>query len=271
VNRFLHLFRLGNCFMGIIGLMVAAFIAGGSDIVDYWRELTLASVVVFSFIAGGNSLNDYIDREVDRLAHPQRPIPSGRMKSETALHVAGAAFVISIILATFLSYAAATVVVVSIFLMMAYEFRFKKTGIVGNVIIAILTGLLFILGGVVVDGVMNTVAIAGMAGLVTIGREITKDIEDMLGDFDRQTLPKVIGERNAGIVAAFCYLAGVALSMQPVLMDIFNQLYLAVVLVADAIFIYCALVLFQDPHRGQKLAKIGMMVALVAFIFGGLG
>lgn len=265
------MFRLGNCFMGVIGLMVAAFIAAGSDMLDYWQDLAVASFVVLSFIAGGNSLNDYIDRDVDRVAHPKRPIPSGRMAPETALMVAAAAFAVSILVSSLLSLEAAAVVILAIFLMMAYEFRFKRTGMIGNLIIAVLTGMLFILGGVVVDGVMNTIAIAGMAGLVTVGREITKDIEDMAGDFDRETLPKRIGVKNAGIVAATCYLAGVALSMQPVLMGIFNEMYLAVVLVADAMFIYCALILFQDPHKGQRIAKYGMMVALVAFILGGLG
>ncbi len=255
--------------MGVIGLTVAAFIGAGADLLEHWRNLVVASVVVFTFIAGGNSLNDYIDREVDRIAHPERPIPSGRMEAGTALKVSAVAFSVAILLSGLLSWEAAAVVIAAIVLMLAYEFRYKSTGIVGNVIIAVLTGLLFILGGVVVGAVINTVAIAGMAGLVTIGREITKDIEDIEGDIDRRTLPMVIGERNAGMVAAICYLSGVALSMQPVLAGLFNDLYLGAVLVADAIFIYCAWILFKDPRSGQRYAKFGMMVALIAFILGG--
>ncbi len=269
MNQFLQLFRLGNCFMGVIGLMVAAFIGAGADLLDHWRDLAVASMVVFTFIAGGNSLNDYIDREVDRIAHPSRPVPSGRMGAGTALKVSAAAFAVSILVSGLLSWEAAAVVVVAIVLILAYEFRYKRTGVMGNVIIAVLTGLLFILGGVVVGAVMNTVAIAGMAGLVTIGREITKDIEDIEGDFDRRTLPMAIGTRNAGLVAALCYLSGVALSMQPVLAGLFNDLYFGAVLAADAIFIYCAWILFKNPRAGQRYAKFGMMVALVAFILGG--
>jgi len=41
-----------------------------------------------------------------------------------------------------------------------------------------------------------------------------------------------------------------------------------VVFVADAMFIYAAFILFNDPHRSQKMAKYAMMVALVAFILG---
>jgi geranylgeranylglycerol-phosphate geranylgeranyltransferase len=46
--------------------------------------------------------------------------------------------------------------------------------------------------------------------------------------------------------------------------------YFIVVLLADGIFIYCSIVQFQNPKRGQKLAKIGMMVALIAFLIGGI-
>ena len=40
------------------------------------------------------------------------------------------------------------------------------------------------------------------------------------------------------------------------------------VVIADAIFIYCAAAVFRDPHRAQKFAKIAMVVALVSFILG---
>ena len=50
----------------------------------------------------------------------------------------------------------------------------------------------------------------------------------------------------------------------------FGLAYLVVVLVADAIFIYSAVVLHQNPKNGQKFAKYGMFVALIAFLLGGL-
>ena len=47
----------------------------------------------------------------------------------------------------------------------------------------------------------------------------------------------------------------------------YGPLYYTVV-VADAIFLYCAAVVFNDPHKAQKSAKIAMVVALVSFILG---
>ena len=74
--------------MGIVGVTVASFMAAGTDMVDQWLNLLISAVVVFMFICGGNALNDYIDFEIDKTAHPERPIPSGRMERRTALHIA---------------------------------------------------------------------------------------------------------------------------------------------------------------------------------------
>ena len=88
VNKYLQLFRTGNAVMGIVGVAVAAFMAAGTDIADAWANLLISAVVVFMFICGGNALNDYIDYEIDKTAHPERPIPSGRMTRRAALHAA---------------------------------------------------------------------------------------------------------------------------------------------------------------------------------------
>ena len=88
VNKYLQLFRTGNAVMGIVGVAVASFMAAGTDIADAWVNLLISAVVVFMFICGGNALNDYIDYEIDKTAHPERPIPSGRMTRKAALYAA---------------------------------------------------------------------------------------------------------------------------------------------------------------------------------------
>ncbi len=98
MNRYLQLFRLGNCIMGILGLTLGTLVATGASIVEHLVPLAVAAGVVFLFIAGGNSLNDYMDREIDRKAHPERPIPSGRMQARTALRISGGAFALSMLL-----------------------------------------------------------------------------------------------------------------------------------------------------------------------------
>lgn len=270
MNRYLQLFRLGNCIMAVAALVLAVLIGAGFDLLDYWQEMAFGAVVVFAFVAGGNALNDYTDREVDKLAHPERPLPSGRMSPSLALWLSAGAFVISFAASLFLNWVSILIVVSAIAIMILYESRTKKMGLSGNLSIAGLTGGLFLLGGAMVGHLDRTVVIAAMAALATLGREIVKDIQDMEGDFDRNTLPKRIGRKGAGIVAAASFLIAVGLSPVPYLGGIFGIWYMLTVLVADAIFIYSSIVQFENPKKGQTWAKIGMAAALAAFLVGGI-
>ena len=282
MNKYAQLWRLGNCVMGIVGLVLGSWIASlgfliasGESIAAQLAPIAIAAGVVFTFIAGGNSLNDYMDREVDKTAHPERPIPSGRLSAQVARNTAAVMFITSFTLSTLLLVlfndwisVLILVVISAILIMIAYELRLKKEGLVGNLAIAWLTGALFLLGGAVVGHIDKTVAVGAMAFLATLGREIVKDIQDMAGDYDRRTLPKRIGPRRAGYVASAAFIAAVVLSFEPVVLNIFGSGYLIIVLFADAMFIYCSIVHFQNPERGQSWAKYAMLVALIAFLLG---
>ncbi|MCL2607511.1 MAG: geranylgeranylglycerol-phosphate geranylgeranyltransferase [Methanomassiliicoccaceae archaeon] len=268
MNKYLQLFRFGNGLMGILGVVAGALIASGLDIADHWMNLVIASAVVVCFIAGGNALNDYVDRDIDVKAHPERPIPSGRMKAEHALYAGILAFTISLLLSFLLQdVLSVMIVVVACVLMLSYELFLKQRGFVGNVTIALLTGMLFLLGGSIVSNVESVIAIAYMAVLVSIGREIAKDIEDMEGDEGRSTLPMRIGVRRASAVASVMLIAGPVLSVWPLIAGMFGPLYY-LIFAANAIFIYCSFILHKEARRAQKLCKYAMLIALAAFMLG---
>src|SRR5690606_20490439 len=158
----------------------------------------------------------------------------------------GALFVsciLSLILKDLLS---KVLVKIACILMISYELLLTQRGFVGNITIAVLTGMVFLLGGAIVGHIEHSYVVEIVATLVSIGREITKDIEDMDGDKGRSTLPMKIGKKNAGLIAAFFFIAGPTLSLWPVLDNTLGYPYLTV-LVADAMFIYAALILFKNP------------------------
>ena len=269
MDKYLRLFRFGNALMGILGVIAGALIAVGLDITEHWKNLVIASFVVVWFIAGGNALNDYIDREIDIVSHPERPIPSGRITPKNALYASAFAFIVSIA-SSFLLWddlISIAVVLIACALMLSYELALKKRGFVGNVTIAVLTGMLFMLGGAVVLNLDVVVIPAVMAMLVSVGREIAKDIEDMGGDKGRRTLPMSVGVKNACIVGSLFLIAGPVLSVWPIIAETFGPLYY-LIFAADAIFIYAAFIIFKDAHKAQKLCKFAMLVALAAFISG---
>src|SRR5205823_11435007 len=102
----------------------------------------------------------------------------------------------------------------------------------------------------------------------TLGREITKDIEDLQGDVDRRTLPRRIGVRAASLLAAIALLAGAALSSLPLLFRVLGWGFAILVLPADGMFIYAALHSAANPSRSQRVTKYAMIVALAAFLAG---
>jgi geranylgeranylglycerol-phosphate geranylgeranyltransferase len=268
VNRFLRLFRFGNGVMGILGVIIGAFIAVGTDIGDHVANLIIASAVVLAFMAGGNSLNDYIDRDIDKTAHPGRPLPTGEIKPKTALATGISGLVIASVLSTVMMSAAATsVVIIAAVLMVSYELFLKQRGFAGNIAIAVLTGMIFLFGGAVAGNTEGNIIIAVMAALVSIGREIAKDIQDMSSDEGRKTLPMLIGARNASITAAAFFILGPILSVWPLVNGMFGWPY-CIVLAADAIFIYSAFIIFRRADVSQRMAKIAMFIALIAFVLG---
>ena len=270
MNKYLRLFRLGNVLIGSFAILIAAFMAAGTSMIDHWVNLIIGFFVVFCFIAGGNSLNDYVDVEIDRTAHPTRPVPSGQLTAIQARNIGIGMLVLSALLSLLtLDPYSIGIVIIAVILMFSYEMYSKQRGLIGNITIAVMTGMVFLLAGALVGDWTANIAVGGMAALVTVGREISKDIEDMDSDIGRRTLPMSIGVRNASIIASIFYIAGPVLSWYPLVQDPANYMYYSVIL-ADITFFYCAYKVFSNPHTAQKKAKIGMLFGLLAFILSAI-
>ncbi len=272
MNRYLRLFRFGNGVMGIAGVVVGALLASGTGILDHWFWIVATCVLVVIFMAGGNALNDYIDREIDKEGHPDRPLPMGEIKPETARNLGVAflvvAFLISVpcaVLDVGGGWVTTVMVAVCTLLMFAYEVRLKNVGFVGNLTIAFLTAMIFMVGGSITGDHWGNAVFAAMAFLVNVGREVAKDIEDMEHDEGRRTLPMRVGTRNAALVSAVFFILGPILSIYPAAAGEVTWAYYIVIL-ADVMFLYCAYMVTKDPHKAQSTAKYAMVVALVAFI-----
>jgi len=266
------LLRPLNCAMAAAAVLLAGYIATEQNLLDYLKatEGWIAALIVLFVVAAGNALNDLYDIEVDRVAHPTRPLTSGVLRPATAQLVAGAGFGAGFLLSFLLNLPSILTVTAAVALLLGYERTFKRQGFSGNVAISGLTGALFIFGGVAVAGVERTWVLALLAGLSTLGREIVKDIEDLAGDRGRRaTLPTKLGARGAGWVASTAFLLAVVLSPFPALLsELTWWLFLPAVALADGMFIYAAFAHFRSPTRGQWLAKVGMILALFAFLVG---
>jgi geranylgeranylglycerol-phosphate geranylgeranyltransferase len=273
---YLKLIRPLNCVMGAVAVFIAAFITAGNAVPEaLYLSVTVAMIVVVLFMAAGNTLNDYYDRDTDKVNHPNRPIPAGKVKPMSALKLAGVLFGIAIAISILINIEAFLVVLVNAGLSFLYELKLKKHGLPGNIAVSWLTATLFFFGGLAVYSnmteLMTVSTLALLAFTASLGREITKDIEDLEGDVDRKTLPKRIGPIGAAILGGSMFIVTAILSIIPLWLNLFEYWYIVVIIFADVIFIYCGFLVFENPSLTSNMAKAGMVMALAAFIAGGMG
>lgn len=260
--------------MSAVGVGIGGIVAVGPEAwSEFARPLLLAAAAAASFTAAGNGLNDLFDRETDAVNHPDRPLPSGAVTVGAAKAFVVGGFVLAAILGGLASLGCLLLVGINAALMFSYESSLKARGAPGNLVIASLVGSLFLFAGVAVfrgppDPLLRTAVLSGLAAFATLGREITKDIEDVRGDVDRRTLPQRIGIAGAGRVAAAALTVGVLLSLVPLYNDILGLGYAILVAPADGMFIYAAFHSAANPGRSQRVTKAGMVVALAAFLAG---
>lgn len=263
---FWEILRPFNCLMAsaaaIIGLLIAM-------VQDMHAALIIAGAV-FLITGAGNVINDYYDRQIDAINRPDRPIPSKRVRPQTAFYYSIALFAAGCILAGLAGRICLAIAAFNSLLLFFYARNLKATPILGNLSVSYLTGSTFLFGGAVA-GFMGI--LANQVPLVpfwpSTSREIAKDIEDMVGDQQggARTLPILAGERAAAALAGLFGVAGVALS----LLAPFGRLYLLIVAVADLLLLLSVYkVIRKDAAGSQKAIKKGMAVALLAFLAGAL-
>ncbi len=280
MNPVLKLIRPLNCIMGGIGVFIGALIGIGLEVASPEFNINVISAIVVagSFMASGNVLNDYFDREIDKINHPERPIPTGQIRPENALYSSIIIFFSVIFLAYFINFISFIITIIAIGLMIGYEISLKNQGFIGNITISALVGLLFLFGGAAVNQLDAVIILALLAFFATLSREIVKDIEDIEGDITRDTLPKQIGIKNSAVIGAIALIIAIIISPMPSFPELmpffkikqFEVIYLYIVLVADIIFISAIFNIFKNPGLAQNTLKLGMLVALVAFIVGGI-
>lgn len=256
--------------MAVIAIFLMAIISG-----KFTFEVLMAAVVVFLVTGAGNSINDYFDHKIDAINKPQRPIPSGRISLKGALVYSISLFAVGIIIAFAINLLLGIIALSSSLLMIYYARDLKTKCLIGNLSISFLTGLCFVFGGIAVEQITVSIYLGFYAFLMTMAREIVKDMEDQEGDKEEgaTTLPIVYGNRTSSLLAAlFMIIASVT---SPILyfMGVFSVFYLPVLFLAIVIFLYSAMSILKDQSmensgKISKRIKLGMAITFVAFAVG---
>src|SRR5690606_6672677 len=162
-------------------------------------EFYLFIISVVFIAAAGNIINDYFDFEADKEFKPKRPLPQGALSLNAAMYLHIFFALTGITLGYYLGWAVGHtgighIYIVCALLLYLYSSFLKKIAFVGNILIASLTGFLFMLlllfevnflRIISFDGTPYAFAIlkwqvlfyGGFAFLANLAREIVKTIE----------------------------------------------------------------------------------------------
>lgn len=268
VASYLRLTRPLNNLITALAVFMGAWIAGWADSFD---KLVFALLSASFISAGGYVINDYFDLEIDRINKPLRPLPRGEIGPQSALLISFSLFVAGLVLSILIKTIAFLLAFLTIFLLIIYSFKLKRTLLFGNLIVSFLCGLAFVYGGVVGRDFRLALIPAGFAFLFHLGREILKDIEDLKGDITSgaQTLP-VIGGINLSLWLTTIVFSGlIFLTIVPYYFKLFPLLYFILVLVVDLLLIYVMISMWRDQSKRNLgmlsgVLKLGMILGLVA-------
>ncbi|AKH97565.1 geranylgeranylglycerol-phosphate geranylgeranyltransferase [Halanaeroarchaeum sulfurireducens] len=268
LRGYVELARPLNAFVAGVLTFVGAFVAGGA----LTRPSLAGAAVVATWLAtaAGNAINDYFDRDIDRINEPGRPIPRGAVSVRGALVYSVLLFGGAVVFALLLPPLAIAIAVINLTALVAYTRVFKGLPGAGNAVVAYLGGSTFLFGAAAVGDLRAGAVLFVLAALSTFSREIIKDVEDVAGDRAEglRTLPIVVGERRAHLVAGAVLIIAVAASPLPFVWGIFGLPYLVVVIPADLVMLAACTLGYGNPTRGQRLLKYGMFLAAVAFVVG---
>ncbi len=281
MRAYLQLIRYGNCLMAAfsaaLGVLIAYnIISGNAATIPFpLNEIIYVGSVVFLITGAGNGINDYYDIEIDRINKPERPIPSCRISKSKAFYFSISLFAVGTMIAFFINTICGAIALFNSLLLIFYAATLKRTALIGNLSVGYLTGSTFLFGGAVfyTNGGIEAVSVLFLlATLATVAREIVKDIEDIEGDRQdgASTLAISIGPEKAAYIASIIGFIAVLASPLPYLQSLLSVRYLAVVFIADILFVVAVAGILKEKNaaKSSRLFKMAMFAALIAFLVG---
>ena len=260
----------------------------------YFILLTTASVLI---AAAGYIINDYFDLNIDLVNKPDKLIVQKVINRRWALFwhlfLSGAGIIISFYIdyktnVRFLGFANSMCVL----LLFLYSISLKKKLLWGNLLISLLTAwVILVVGWCETSKLLQPVLLgsftekitritflyAGFAFVISLIREVIKDMEDMEGDsrYGCRTMPIVWGINATKVfVAVWLVVLAGALSVVQFYVLVFqwwwSAAYCLLFIIAPLVYIFKLLLISTAPkeyHKLSSLVKLVMFTGILSMIF----
>lgn len=237
----------------------------------FFHILALSTVIIAS---AGYMINDYYDVKIDLINKPERVIIGQDLKRRPImiLHVVLNAG--GVTLGFLVSWKIGVLNFLSAGCLWFYSNQMKRWPFVGNLSVALLTSLSLFVVGIYFDTYTKLLMVYCFFALImTLVREIIKDIEDQRGDqdFGCYTLPIALGMRKTkGII--FLMLAVLLLGVVAFLIKINNGrllVYFSCLSIPFLYFLYKLAISDAKKHFSQLSlhAKLMMLSGILSMVF----
>lgn len=274
---------------------------------DYFQSpYALQALVLYLLIAasvciaaGGYIINDYFDINIDQVNKPEKRVVEKSIKRRTAILLHWFFTFVGIAISFYVSLKTNFIIVLANIgcaaLLWFYSTTFKKKLLSGNVIISALTAWTIVVLYFAVNPIYHirnfqsyqmqtamktifkfAVLYAGFAFIISLIREVVKDMEDMEGDarYGCKTMPIVWGVQATKVFAAvwLVVLIGAIAIVQFYVLHSgwwWSALYSLLLLVGPLLWLFNHLYKAQnnkDFHAISKAIKIIMLVGILSML-----
>lgn len=241
--------------------------------------LSISLVVLTTMFVSSQAMifNDIIDRDVDAINAPHRPIPTGKISLKSAkiygCIVALLALGTAVAMDVMYDLYGISVITVIIFggSLDLYNIKFKKMGFFGNTIIGLNVIALFAYGTLHTYLIYGTFAwvpiVVGVAaGSGNIGREVIKGLPDIEGDRESgvRTLAVKYGPRKTAIIgSAFLLVLVIGGSVAAIRGNLYYpSMIIVFLIVALVLYLIVRIIIDQNPKWAYTTKEILLLVFL---------
>ncbi len=236
----------------------------------------LASLSAAFTAAAGNIINDIYDVKTDKVSHPNRVLVLGVITKNEAWFLYLATNFISVFMVANLSWILLVIVFITIVMLFIYSAYLKKLPLIGNLVIAAITGLAFIYGGFAANNPNAAIVPAVFAFLINLIREMVKDIQDMDGDskLNYKTFPIWFGIDKSKWLILLISIVLIGFTFYPFVTQLYKVEYFIIIMVmVNPLLILCLKFLYDDKKEKNlalisKILKMNMVLGLIAIYLG---
>ena len=307
IKPYLQLLRVGNLtFVAILLYVMEKWVATPllqleqfGELMPWWI-LTLLIVSVVGIAAGGYVINDYFDVKIDRINRPDNLVVTRIISRDAAMNLFYGLTAVGVIAGTVVAWWAHSWTLLFTYvvipgLLWFYSASYKRMFLVGNLVVAFASAIVPLLVAIANADYLhhlyqNALAYSPIVGelsvwtggfaifafLLTLVREIVKDIEDIEGDREMEcrTLPIVWGDKVAKIIATIL-LVVIATLIVYILFAVlpfsheWKSLPTRYVVYVLIVPILCSIVLLwaannrTEYHRVQTIIKFAMFMGML--------